>query len=731
MGSGWVRLGLAALWAGGLWGGIGGTVALPAGTLANSVAVDSAGYVYVAGFYAVNPSDSGSIMHAFAAKMSADGSQRVWMTRFAGSKDDRAVALALGADGSVYVTGNTSSTDFPVTQGAMQQTPANAFAAKLDARGNVVWASYLPGDTGQAIAVDAAGHAFVTGHLAFSPAFPATPGAVSGAVSKSAETGYIIELDPAGSSAVLAIAGFGGMGIALDGQGDIYAVGQFAGPLAPTTIGAFQTSSATQVCDSLGFFGAFPCEYQHVAKIDPSGRQLLAATYVAGTWGATPAGLAVAQDGGVILAGTTSSSDYPTTPRAWQPEYFPNPAARFTPPADSYPPPNSGYVSKLSADLSRILWSTYLGGSGGPQPYSLALGDSITGLAVDAAGNVVVAGFANSQDFPGLWNTPVAQRPVVPANGQNAAAFVARLSGDGVQLSPVQLVSGLLRDLGDPSGGSVAVRADGSAVTVGSQVVGVSFGGVGRVAAICDNADNAKIVAVAPGQLVTLYGTKLAPEGHAAAGNGFLPTALNGVTVTFNGIAAPILYTSDIQINLQVPYEIAGAAEVAMQVSSQMVSPAVSESYILAVQERRPSVFLTDAAFAQPIFDVAVCGTQSFGALQPVAFNADGTQNSCANPAAPGSTVTVLVNGLGASSPALETGEVSTEAEAVSPPAAVLGSGGSMSVPTATLPGSVVGMAQVQIPAGLKSTVWDVQIADPAVLGYRVRGPGVVIWVAQ
>jgi uncharacterized protein (TIGR03437 family) len=63
-------------------------------------------------------------------------------------------------------------------------------------------------------------------------------------------------------------------------------------------------------------------------------------------------------------------------------------------------------------------------------------------------------------------------------------------------------------------------------------------------------ADNAKIVRVAPGQLLTLYGTKLAPTGVAPAA-ATLPVSLNGVSVTFNGIAAPPLFTSDRQINLQ------------------------------------------------------------------------------------------------------------------------------------------------------------------------------------
>src|SRR6202035_4655016 len=99
-------------------------------------------------------------------------------------------------------------------------------------------------------------------------------------------------------------------------------------------------------------------------------------------------------------------------------------------------------------------------------------------------------------------------------------------------------------------------------------------------------------VNVAPGQLLTLYGTSLAPSSPLTPSNGF-PPSFNGVTVTFNGIPAPILYTSGIQINMQVPYEIAGQTQVTMQVSSQSAATPLSESYILGVVAIQPSVFLS------------------------------------------------------------------------------------------------------------------------------------------
>jgi len=153
----------------------------------------------------------------------------------------------------------------------------------------------------------------------------------------------------------------------------------------------------------------------------------------------------------------------------------------------------------LNATGTGLLWSTFFGGSGA-RIGSFVVGDSIAGLAADAGGNVWIAGSANSTDLPGLWTTPVASRPVA-VNGQSSPAFVTRLSADGGTISPTQLLATL----------RIAVRADGTAVVVGSEIDMVSAPAPSRVTMIADPADNAKLVSVAPGQLLTLYGTNLAP----------------------------------------------------------------------------------------------------------------------------------------------------------------------------------------------------------------------------
>src|SRR5207247_8016391 len=120
----------------------------------------------------------------FVAKVNAAGSALAYSTFVGGSKTDLAHEVAIGPGGTAYITGETNSTDFPVTPGAYESTYAgagfrHAFVAKLDATGStLVYSTFLEGsitDQGHGITVDTSGNAYVVGRTN-SSAFPTTPG---------------------------------------------------------------------------------------------------------------------------------------------------------------------------------------------------------------------------------------------------------------------------------------------------------------------------------------------------------------------------------------------------------------------------------------------------------------------------------------------------------------------------------------------------------------------------
>jgi uncharacterized protein (TIGR03437 family) len=147
---------------------------------------------------------------------------------------------------------------------------------------------------------------------------------------------------------------------------------------------------------------------------------------------------------------------------------------------------------------------------------------------------------------------------------------------------------------------------------------------------------------VAPGQLITLYGSGLGPaQGIAGSitGPGAAPTSLGGVTVTFDNVPAPLAYVSANQINASLPFEVAANASTVMKIS---VNGSVVASRQFAVTPSSPGLFIDTSVFTQ------ACGNTGITAFSAVALNADGARNSCANPAKAGSMVTVFLNGLDA-----------------------------------------------------------------------------------
>jgi uncharacterized protein (TIGR03437 family) len=147
--------------------------------------------------------------------------------------------------------------------------------------------------------------------------------------------------------------------------------------------------------------------------------------------------------------------------------------------------------------------------------------------------------------------------------------------------------------------------------------------------------------AVAPGELVTIFGNTLgpaAPAGAVASASGTVGTTLGSVQVTFDGTPAPLLYASSGQINAVVPFEVAGQTSVQMTVTQ---TSGQSYSATLPVAAANPSIFSANASGTGP------------GAILN---NADLSQNSPSNPAAIGSAVVLFATGTGVLKPGVADG---------------------------------------------------------------------------
>ena len=598
---------------------------------------------------------------------------------------------------------------------------------ELNPAGSLVYAAVLGGSAGLAIALDAKGAVWVSGNSA--SAFPATSGAVAGGPG-----GFILKLDAALTSVLLSINGYGGL-LAFDSAGNLYIAGTVSGgppqgfQLPQLPAGAFQTGHATQFCSqSSGTAGfAILCSYQYVAKLDPTGGTVAWATYVTGTYGATPVGLAVDSGGNVIVAGTTNSTDYPVTSGALQTAYAPNSPAPpdFGPPA-TLAPAATGYLTKLNAAGTSLLWSTYFGGSDV---------DHIGGLSVSPSGDIYLSGLTGSGDLPGLSGVPSGCRPTP----NQALGFVAQITSDAAETSAVQLIAGAPACLYsgcssgyltgfDFSGWPLALRPDGTAVLAGTSgsLASVDFSVTNRLACLTDVTDNTQLSGVAPGQLIALFGTNVGPATALVPPGGVIASS-DSLGVFFNGIPAPVLYASEQQLNIQVPYEIAGQTTVQMQVTVTTVSPAVSESHTVSVLQRQPSVFLSADALLSDVTGSTPCGSTVQLLPAVLALNADGTLNDCANPAAGGSAVTIFLNGLGVVTPAQSTGGIaSAPAQALTPSLDPNAGNQVSAVSTITSPGSISGVsqAQLQLPQNVGSTV----VLWPSLAGTPVRLRQLFIW---
>jgi hypothetical protein len=377
--------------------------------------VDDAGQAYVTGETASTdfptqnarqPALSG-LGDAFVAKLGADGSTLVYSTYLGGSGSERGSGIAVDGAGQAYATGWTDSADFP-TLNALQSTCAGgfhnvceeAFVTKLSADGSaLIYSTYLGGssfDTGQSIAVDGAGQAYVTGGT-WSADFPTQNalqptfgGSVDGFISKLSNDGSTLSY-----STYLGGSNFDrGESIAVDGAGQAYVTGS-------TWSTDFPTQNALQ--PDCGGIASIFCGDAFVTKLGAEGTALVYSTYLGGSFEEWGWGIAIDGNGQAHVTGYTNSLDFPTE-NALQPTFAGG--------------DRDAFVAKLGAEGTALVYSTYLGGNNFDQGYE---------VAVDGVGQAYVTGLTNSTDFP-------TQNTLQPTLSGLVDAFVTKLGAEGTAL---------------------------------------------------------------------------------------------------------------------------------------------------------------------------------------------------------------------------------------------------------------------------------------------------------
>ena len=356
-----------------------------AGDSGNAIAVDASGNAYVTGetsstnFPTKNPSQSasGGGADVFVAKLDPTGSTLVYSTYLGGSGGESGNGIAVDASGNAYVTGFTNSANFPTKnpfQAALGGGGSDVFAAKLDPAGSLMYSTFLGGsgdESGNGLAVDASGDAYITG-FTNSANFP-TKNPLQAALGGAGDA-FVAKLDPTGSALVYLTFLGGtmddfGNGIAVDSSGNAYATGN-------TLSTNFPTKNPLQAASG-GARDAF------VAKLNAAGSALVYSTYVGGSGEDSGNGIAVDSAGNTYVTGLTRSTNFPT-------------ASPFQASCQSCSNgQGNAFVAKLSAAGSALMYSTYLGGSGNGTD-----GDFGNGIAVDASNNAYVTGFTSSPNFP-------------------------------------------------------------------------------------------------------------------------------------------------------------------------------------------------------------------------------------------------------------------------------------------------------------------------------------------
>jgi uncharacterized protein (TIGR03437 family) len=606
----------------------------PAYSSASAVALDAQGNIYVAGQTTGVPLPAGLVGDSFVSKWSAEGTQLIYSAHFGGTNgNDQVSGIAVDSNGSVYLTGATGSPNFTVTANAFQKNLVgnrNAFVAKLSPDGTrLVYSSFLGGGFEQSggIAVDDSGAAYVTGttYMNFpvtANAFQPTPGANCTYTPQwfnypMTGDAFVTKISPEGSLVYSSYLGGGcgeyGYGITVNADGTVWVGGATFSPNFPVT------QDALQPVYGGGFGDGF------LVKVAAQGDSLVYATFLGGIDYDTINAIATDSAGNLYLTGASNGFSQPASPRAFQPkpDGF---CVSFNLGPPTFNIDGNAFVMKLNSSATQITSLSYLGSP------CFASGSAI---AVDSTDAPWIVGYGGP-------SFPMASPLELRAAG---GGFVSKFSPDLTQLlfsTSFDQVNGLAVDADGMA--YVAGAANPPGVTgTGSNVSTEAYIAEINAAPIAVSIDNVlsagsfanltpgESAALAPGKVIRVSGRGIGPGARTQGTikGGVITNKVAGVQVTFDGVAAPLLYVSSTEIGCIVPYSIAGRSMTTLQVT---YNGAASNAVPIPLQVSAPDVLEV--------------------------LNGDFSVNSESNPAPANSIVTMYLTGAGQTVPASSDGEI-------------------------------------------------------------------------
>ncbi len=487
-------------------------------------------------------------------KFNAAGTGLVYSTYLAGSPGSAlGNGIAVDSGGNAYIAGYTNTNNYPITAGAYQiycgggytPSPGGGFTrnsacgvgatggvlTKLNATGSaLVYSTFLGGSNFNeitAVAVDSAGQAYVTGSSnalcnanpvnpngyscqAFDNFPNSTPSAPSSVAANGNNFTFVTKFNSAGSALLYSsVLGTGptpysdGSTVANAITANDAGIATIAGVTDQyffTTAGSFQPT-----VNGLAGVHAF------VAKFDTVGQSLVYSTFLAGNDATSNVGeqatsIAMDSAGSAYVAGYTTECSFPTTAGAYQTQ-----AAH---PAGTSTVCNAGFVTKLNAAGSALVWSTFLGNATAPNDNNTRL----NALALGSDNSVYVAGQVNGGGYPLL-------NPIQTQSDYNAKAAITRLNASGsallfsTTLGSTNAASDLATGIAVDAAGNMYVAGQTNGFTL--PVTPGAFQSTNKT--VGGNASTGFIAKVAP--TLTSATTLTLPSGTVTAGQSTILTA--------------------------------------------------------------------------------------------------------------------------------------------------------------------------------------------------------------